>query len=93
MLLSNNFLIVRFPDLISNYNNSGTRNHSHKKRKDSLETRAVLIEIFMLCSNLPSSPKHRRWLQKKSITFPEENKLFAGNFVLIWMKKNADGSV
>ena len=24
-------------------------NHSHKKQKDSLETRAVLIEIFMLC--------------------------------------------
>ena len=24
-------------------------NHSHKKQEDSLETRAVLIEIFMLC--------------------------------------------
>ena len=24
-------------------------NHSHKKQRDSLETRAVLIEIFMLC--------------------------------------------
>ena len=42
-------------------------NHSHKKQKDSLETRAVLIEIFMLCWNLPSGPKHRGWLQKKTL--------------------------
>ena len=42
-----------------------SRINSHKKRKDSLETRAVLIEIFMLCWNLPSGPKHRGWLQKK----------------------------
>ena len=34
-------------------------NHSHKKRKDSLEARVVLIEIFMLCWNLPRHPKHR----------------------------------
>ena len=33
--------------------------NSHKKRKDSLETRAVLIEILMLCWNLPNGPKHR----------------------------------
>ena len=33
--------------------------HSHKKPKDSLETRAVLIEISMLCWNLPSGTKHR----------------------------------
>ena len=58
-----------------------------------METRAILIEIFMLCWNLQSAPKHhndqkqRGWLQKKNITFPEENKLFAGNFVLIWMKQ------
>ena len=24
-------------------------NHSHKKQKDSLETRAILLENFMLC--------------------------------------------
>ena len=53
---------------------------------DSLETRAVLIETFMLCWNLPSGPKHRGWLQK-NIAFPEGNKLFAGDFVLIWMKQ------
>ena len=33
--------------------------HSHKKRKDSLETRAVHTEICMLCWNLVSGPKHR----------------------------------
>ena len=38
--------------------------YHHKKRKDSLETQAVLIEIFMLCWNLPSSRKHQEWLQK-----------------------------
>ena len=53
--------------------------HSHKKRKDILEKRAVLIEIFMLYQNLPSGPKHQGWLQK-NIAFPEGNKLFAGDF-------------
>ena len=57
------------------------KNHSHKKQ--SLETRVVLTEIFMLCWNLPSGPKHRGWLQKSI----EGNKLFAGDFVLIWMKQ------
>ena len=40
----------------------------------------------MLCWNLPSGPKHQGWLQK-SIAFPEESKLFAGDFVLTWMKQ------
>ena len=44
-------------------------NHCHKKRKDSLETRAVLIEIFMLYWNSPGGPKYRGWLQKK-LCFP-----------------------
>ena len=39
--------------------------HTHKKSKDSLETRAVLIEISMLCSTFLSGPKHRGPLQKK----------------------------
>ena len=33
--------------------------HSHKKRKDCLETRAVYIEISLLSCNLPDGPKHR----------------------------------
>ena len=43
----------------------GVLNHSRKKRKDSLKTRAVLIWISMLCWNLPNGPKHRGSLQKK----------------------------
>ena len=52
-----------------------------------METRAVLIEIFMLCGSLPSGPKHRGWLQKTNIAFPTGNRLFEGDFVLIWMKE------
>ena len=37
----------------------------------------------MLCWNLPSGPKHGGWLQKNI----EGKKLFAGDFVLIWMKQ------
>ena len=36
--------------------------------------------------NLPSRPKHEGWLQKNT-AFPEGNKLFAVDFVLIWMKQ------
>ena len=36
-------------------------------RTYSLETRAVLMEIFMLCWNLPSGPKHWGWLQNKTL--------------------------
>ena len=50
-------------------------------------TRAVLIKIFMLCWNLPSGPKHQGWLQK-NIAFPEGNKQFCWDFVLIWMKQS-----
>ena len=45
----------------------------------SLETQAILIEISMLCWNLPSSPKHLGSLQK-NIDFLKGNKLFAGDF-------------
>ena len=64
-------------------------NHSHKKRKDSLETRVVLTEIFMLCWNLPSGPRHRGSLQK-NIAFPEESKLSAGDFRANLDETNAD---
>ena len=33
--------------------------HSRKKRKNSLETRAIYIEISMVSWNLPNGPKHR----------------------------------
>ena len=39
--------------------------HSHKKRKDSLETRVVFMEISMLSWNLPNVPKHWGSLLKK----------------------------
>ena len=53
-------------------------NHSHKET-NSLETRVVLIEIFMLCWNLPSGPKHGESL--KGISCLEVA------FVLIWIKQ------
>ena len=62
--------------------------HSHKKRKDSLETRAILIEIFMLCWNLPSGPKHWGWLQKKKTLLSlKEISCLQMIFVLIWAKQ------
>ena len=39
-------------------------NSSHKKWKDNLETRLVLIEIFLLRWNLTSGSRHRGSLQK-----------------------------
>ena len=66
-------------------NKANTLNHSHKET-DSLETWAVLIEIYKLCWNLPSSPKHRgsikkTWLPLKGISSLQVT------FVLIWMKQ------
>ena len=46
----------------------------------SLETGAVSTEIFMLCWNLPSGPKHQGWLQKGISCLQVI-------FVLIWMKQ------
>ena len=63
--------------------------HSHKKWKDSLETRAILIEISMLHWNLPSSPTHQGSLQK-NMAFPEGNKLFPGDLCANLDEKNAD---
>ena len=40
----------------------------------------------MLCRNLLSGTKHQGWLQKKHC-FPQGNKLFAGHFIIIWMKQ------
>ena len=63
--------------------------HSHKKRKDSLETWAVLTEISILCWNLPSGPKHRGSLPK-NMAFPEGNKLFVGDLRANLDETNAD---
>ena len=63
--------------------------HSYKKREDSLETQAVLIEIFMLYLSLPSGPKNRGHF-KKNLPFPEENMLFAGDFRANLDETNAD---
>ena len=43
----------------------------------------------MLYWNLPSGPKHRGWLQKKTKTVLSLKGIcsFAGDFVLIWMKQ------
>ena len=53
---------------------------------DSLETRAVLIEIFVMLK-FTERPKTPGMTSKKNIAFPEGNKQFAGDFVLIWMKQ------
>ena len=50
-----------------------------QKRKDSLETRAVLKEMSMLSCNLTSGPKHRGSLLK-NMALSEGNRLFAGDF-------------
>ena len=63
--------------------------HSHRKGKNSLKTRSVLIEISMLCRNLPSAPKHWESLQK-NMAFSEENKLFASDFRANLDETNAD---
>ena len=64
-------------------------NHSDKKRKDCLETRAVSMKISMLYSNFPSGPKHRGSLQK-DMAFSEGNQLFAGDFPANMDERNAD---
>ena len=65
------------------------QSHSHKKLKHGLETRAIFIEISILCWNLPNSPKHWGTLQK-NMAFPEGNKLFAGDFCANLDEKNVD---
>ena len=81
-----------------NVNTNYCFHHSRIKRKDSLETWAVLIKTSMLCWNLPSSPKYRVSLQKKNITFPEGNNLvvdFRVNLdkkTLIWFNLQRDGT-
>ena len=49
-------------------------------------TLAVLIEIFILCWNLPSDPKRWGWLKKKLLSLRGKSCLEV-IFVVIWMKK------
>ena len=49
--------------------------HSHKKRKDSLKTRAVLIEICYV--EIYRAAQNTGDHFKKNMAFPEGNKLFA----------------
>ena len=62
--------------------------HSHKKRKDSLEVRAVYIEIPWVSGNLPNAPKHRGSILK-NIASSEGNQLLAGAFHAIMGKIEA----
>ena len=55
-----------------------TFHDSHKKQKDSLETRAVLIEIAMLCLNLSSGQNNGNYF-RKNMAFSEGNYLFASH--------------
>ena len=54
-------------------------NHSHKKWKDSLETRPVYIEIPLLSGNLPNGPKHRGSILK-NMASSEGDQLLEGAF-------------
>ena len=60
--------------------------HSHKKRKDSLETQAVLIEISVLFIERPKTPG----ITLKNVVFSVGNQLFAGDFHAVPDEINAD---
>ena len=62
--------------------------HSHKKQKDSLETRVVLIEISVM-SKFTECPKKLGSLLK-NMTFSEGNQLFTGDFRANPDKASAD---
>ena len=53
--------------------------HSHKKRKDNLEPRAVLIKICVVLK-FTEPPKTPGITFKKSMAFSEGKKLFLGDF-------------
>ena len=62
--------------------------HSHKKRKDSLETRAILIEIFVMLK-FTEWPKTLGMTSKKKKTLLslKEISCLQMIFVLIWAKQ------
>ena len=67
----------------------GVSKNSHKKQKDSLETRTVLIEIFLLLK-FTERPKTPEMTSKKNISFPDSLKIIGFLqviLVLTWMKQ------
>ena len=62
-------------------------NHSHKKWKDSLITRIILIEISIILK-FTKQPKISGSLYK-NMAFSEENQLLAGDFHAVRDKINA----
>ena len=60
--------------------------HCHKKLKDSVETRAALIEIFMLRWNSPSGPPEMT--SKKILLSLKGISCLQVIFVLIWMRRD-----
>ena len=64
-------------------------NHSHKKRKDSLETRAVYTEISVVSWNLPNILKYRGSILRNMASF-EIDQVLAGAFHVIMDKIEAD---
>ena len=63
--------------------------HSLKKTKDSLETRAIYIEISLVSQNLPNTQKHWGSILRKMVS-SEGNQLLAGVFHAIMDKIEAD---
>ena len=66
--------------------------HTHKKWKDSMETWAILIEIFFILIFIYRAAQNTGddFKNKKKIAFPEGNKLFAGDFRANLDETNSD---
>ena len=63
--------------------------HSHKKQKDSLETRAAYIEISLVSWNLLNDPKHQGSILKNMASL-EGDQLLAGAIHATMDKTEAD---
>ena len=86
-----NLFIFLLKTIFSSVNSQVTRNlfysfhnllvfqHSHKKRKDILETRAVYVEISLVFWYLTNGPKHRGSIDFRKI--PDINASFAAKYV------------
>ena len=64
-------------------------NHSHTKRKDSLETQAIYIEISVVSWNLPNGPKHQGSILRNMASF-KTDQVVLGVFRAIMDKTEAD---